>query len=372
MDRVSDLPFSATSFASLPGVLGLLFISRGLLIMSQLGWKHHTLIQALLSRGPLKEGEFHAIFVGVTGKNPVTHKQVFNDCLLQINKELDYVQFELRACMNQYDGDIYYGVVNNVSDDQSKLGTKYSVPQIMFYKAIVEAIIQDGTNQGCITSIEALNIHLENQLQDGQSLQDSQSRIPSAFKSFTISQKEKTLSELIRDRWLSSTSDGKIGLGVRSFLDLRSWFCNNDVLPCHVCNEAAIKAEQCPKEGCPIRMHSYCLKKKFYKQKVARVCPGCSTGWRPAYRDEEVDVNSTAAQLQRNEDARVVVPRKKRTGTPKPEFVSDAHSRAPSSPVRRNLRSCKAENFDPMDGEASVCSPDPPAIAKRTRRSARM
>ncbi|KAK8941071.1 hypothetical protein KSP39_PZI010421 [Platanthera zijinensis] len=314
---------------------------------TQLGWKHHTLIQALLSRGPLKEAEFHAIFAGATGKNPVTHKQVFNDCLLQINKELDYVQFEVRACMNQYDGDIYYGVVNNVSDEQSKLGNHYSVPQIMFYKAIIEAIIQDGTNQGCITSIEALNIHLENQ--DGQSLQDSQSRIPAAFKNFTISQKEKTLSELIHDRWLSSTSDGKIGLGVRSFLDLRSWFRNNDVFPCHVCNEAAIK-------------------------QVARVCPGCGTVWHPSDHGEEDGNNSTRAQLQGNEYAGVFVPRKKRTGTPKTEFVSaaDAQSRAPSVPVKRNLRSCKAENFDPVDGELSVCSPDPPAVAKRTRRSARM
>lgn len=79
------------------------------------------------------------------------------------------------------------------------------------------------------------------QAQDGQAPQDGQSRIPAAFKSFTISQKEKTLTELVRDQWLSSTSDGKIGLGIRSFLDLRSWFLNNEVVPCHVCNEAAIK-----------------------------------------------------------------------------------------------------------------------------------
>lgn len=39
--------------------------------------------------------------------------------------------------MDQYDGQLYYGVVNTVSDEQSKLGTKYTVPQIAFYKAIV-------------------------------------------------------------------------------------------------------------------------------------------------------------------------------------------------------------------------------------------
>jgi hypothetical protein len=39
--------------------------------------------------------------------------------------------------MNQYDGKVYYGVVNNIVGEESKLGTKYSVPQIAFYKGLV-------------------------------------------------------------------------------------------------------------------------------------------------------------------------------------------------------------------------------------------
>lgn len=70
----------------------------------------------------------------------VTHRQLFNEVLLKINKELAYVQFELRACQNQYDGKVYYGMVNNVADEQSKLGTKYSVPQIAFYKGVVRVV----------------------------------------------------------------------------------------------------------------------------------------------------------------------------------------------------------------------------------------
>lgn len=69
-----------------------------------------------------------------------SHQQLFDDFLLKINKELSSVQFELRGCRSQYDGQVYYGVVNNVSDEQSKLGTKYSFPQIAFYKAIVSII----------------------------------------------------------------------------------------------------------------------------------------------------------------------------------------------------------------------------------------
>ncbi|KAI8526329.1 hypothetical protein RHMOL_Rhmol13G0299400 [Rhododendron molle] len=109
--------------------------------MPSLCWKHHTLIQALMSRGPLNEQDFHSIFTGVTGKNPGTHQQLFNDYLLKINKELSFVQMELRACRNQYDGSVFYGVVNNVADEQSKLGTRYTVPQIAFYKGIVSLLL---------------------------------------------------------------------------------------------------------------------------------------------------------------------------------------------------------------------------------------
>lgn len=51
--------------------------------------------------------------------------------------ELSYVHSELRSCRDQYDGQVCYGVVNNVSDEQSNLGTKDSVPQIAFFKGIV-------------------------------------------------------------------------------------------------------------------------------------------------------------------------------------------------------------------------------------------
>lgn len=66
-----------------------------------------------------------------------THQQLFNDTLLKINKDLAYLQLELRACVNQHDGMVYYGVVNNIPDEESKLGTKYSVRQVTYYKGLV-------------------------------------------------------------------------------------------------------------------------------------------------------------------------------------------------------------------------------------------
>lgn len=80
---------------------------------------------------------YYCCFAGSQRQQEQQKQQLFNEYLRNINAELSYVQLELRACRNQYDGNVYYGVVNNVSDDQSKLGTKYTVPQIAFYKGIV-------------------------------------------------------------------------------------------------------------------------------------------------------------------------------------------------------------------------------------------
>ncbi|KAL3529729.1 hypothetical protein ACH5RR_009051 [Cinchona calisaya] len=252
-------------------------------------WKHHTLIQALLSRGPLEESEFRSVFYKVTGKSP--DHQVFNNYLSDINDELGYVQLDLRRCLNQYNGKAYYGVVNSVSDEQSKLGTKYTVPQIAFYKGIIEAIVHNTAGEGSISTIDALNTRLENQISNGigSQSQGNSNQVPAALKNFTMSQKDKTLEEFVHDQWLCSTSNGRIGLGVRSFLDLRSWFHNNEVPTCQVCNEPAVRAEFCQNGDCKVRMHQCCLKKKFSQRGVNRVCPGCGTQWRSVAKTEPTE-----------------------------------------------------------------------------------
>jgi len=70
------------------------------------------------------------------------NKRELNDYLLKINKELSYVQMEMRCCRNQNDGGVCYGLVNTVPDEQSKLGTKYSVPQIALFKGVVSVIVE--------------------------------------------------------------------------------------------------------------------------------------------------------------------------------------------------------------------------------------
>ena len=112
--------------------------------------------------------------------------------------------------------------------------------------------------------------------------------------SLTLAQKEKTLQDLTHDRWLKISADGMVALGVRSFLELWNVFRNYDVPICDVCNEAGIKvcfsskpllcrgflfplfeqiwstlqAQACQNEECSVRMHDYCVKKKFHRPRV--------------------------------------------------------------------------------------------------------
>ncbi|KAI5426556.1 hypothetical protein KIW84_032117 [Lathyrus oleraceus] len=112
-----------------------------------------------------------------------------------------------------------------------------------------------------------------------QQCQGSQPQVPCAFKSFNLSQKEKTLNELVRDSWLNLTTNGDVRVDVKSFVDLRSWFRSNDVPSCQVCNEVGIKAELCKNENCTVRIHQYCLKQPFSQIKAAKVCPSWGTSW---------------------------------------------------------------------------------------------
>lgn len=279
------------------------------------------------------EDEFHNIFKGLTGKNPATHQRLFDEYLLKINKALSFAQLELRGCRNQYDGQVYYGVVNNVSDEQSKLGTKYSVPQIAFYKAIIEAIVHDDSAQGSISNIGALNLRMENQVLTGTSSQSQGGHFP-ALRNFTATQKEKTLHELRHDQWLKDTPDGNIGLGIRSFLDLRSWFRNNDVPSCEACNEAGVKAQLCENEDCTARIHQYCLRNMFSQHKGGRVCPRCGTQWQKNGPKEEAFEEDD----EPNMDTRSQAPKRKKPRVNDAGECSSSQPCVPSSQLRRVTR----------------------------------
>lgn len=57
-----------------------------------------------------------------------------------MNRELDYLSMEVRGSTDQYSGKLYYGLVNKLANEEAKLGTRLTHPQLAFFKAIVSCL----------------------------------------------------------------------------------------------------------------------------------------------------------------------------------------------------------------------------------------
>jgi len=177
--------------------------------------RHHTFLQALLRRGPLPDNDskkmYRELFECSNDK--------FFDFISTVNKELDYLQMEIRGCTNQYDGTLYYGVINKLASEESKLGTQLTHPQLTFFKAIMESILMEPSATGVISSMQALNLRLDTQ--GDNSTQGEASTSQAAPLKLSLAGKEETLATLVSENWLSQLEDGRVMLGMDSFLELK-------------------------------------------------------------------------------------------------------------------------------------------------------
>ncbi|KAI5063918.1 hypothetical protein GOP47_0020588 [Adiantum capillus-veneris] len=290
--------------------------------MGRLDQQHHTFIQALMSRGPLSENHALTMFGDLCGGENGGLPQFIGT----INKEMVFLQLEVRAGRNQYNGKLYYGLVNKLGNEQAKLGTRYSHAQIAFFKAVLEAIVSDSSMKGEISGIQALNLGLEIQ---NEQQPPGETGTQVAAMTLTLAQKEKTLEELAHDHWLSLTTNGMVTLGIRSFLELWNIFKNYDVPLCDVCNEAGIKAQACQNGDCSVRMHDYCLKNRFRGPQIPRICPKCGTGWGGSsgdvpQRDQDIRRTSDVSQGQSSLTTPVLKRPRSSSRRPRTSFAQDA------------------------------------------------
>ncbi|BBN11961.1 non-structural maintenance of chromosomes element 1 [Marchantia polymorpha subsp. ruderalis] len=210
---------------------------------STLNAKHHTFLQAIMNRGPLWEDTVLQIYKSLQNVDSLDGFYLF---LGEINKELEFVEMELKKVTNQNDGKEYFGMINKYASPQAKLGSRLSSAQIAFFKAVMEAIVLEPSGEGYILSATALNLKpAEAHQVEASGAASSQT---TAIIKMTMSAKEEAL----------------------------------DLL-----------AELCQNHECQVRMHSYCLNKKF-RGRQARVCSRCHFEWVGAAAeddDEEENMN---------------------------------------------------------------------------------
>ncbi|GJP50839.1 hypothetical protein CLOM_g9996 [Closterium sp. NIES-68] len=275
--------------------------------------RHHTLVQSLMSRGPAKEAQARQLHHDIWAKVAGDSQEDFLTSVGRINAALSLLQLELRAAADQADGELWYGVVNRAADSQGKLGTRYSHEEIQYFKCLVEHIVTASNGSGCISSITALHLtpapssSQPNATQDPLSPSSSQPPLsPPAARSHALSltDKERLIADLAENHWLSLANDsrdgssgagsssggggggrrgsgvqGRVGLGVRTYLELQQYLKSIEgVVVCDVCHDAAVTAVCCASEGCEYRLHQYCLAAKFHRVKHPK-CPQCDSPW---------------------------------------------------------------------------------------------
>ncbi|KAK9867771.1 hypothetical protein WJX84_003766 [Apatococcus fuscideae] len=187
----------------------------------------HTFLQATMARGYLAQSEAKDLFEQVIGGASLG----FGEFLAALNLHLEFLQLQLRQIRSPSDNAGYVGFVNKAADEPSKSGTRLSIPQNNFFRALLESIAgrevsEDGP--GYITSIEALNTSLSQPSQASQAAASTQQ--PKGAK-LTMQEKNDTLDLLVSQGWLAHAPQSSNGytIGPRSFLELQEFLLSLDL-----------------------------------------------------------------------------------------------------------------------------------------------
>mmetsp|Transcript_8706 Transcript_8706/g.20995 ORF Transcript_8706/g.20995 Transcript_8706/m.20995 type:complete len:212 (-) Transcript_8706:1250-1885(-) len=180
-------------------------------------------VQAVMAKGILKEADAETVYQSLRLDFQV--QQDYTAFLSAINRELDFVKFEIRTVSDMFDGTKWVGFVNKIMDtpsrSESTWPSSYSLEQLKFFKAIIEELAQDDTSDDpgrpYISSVKAVNAGLT-QSQAASSSQQT-------ARQLSVQAKEDTLRRLAEDKWLDHhpQHDGHYCIGVRTFMELREY-----------------------------------------------------------------------------------------------------------------------------------------------------
>ncbi|TVU27176.1 hypothetical protein EJB05_29763 [Eragrostis curvula] len=125
-------------------------------------------------------------------------------------------------------------------------------------------------------------------------------------------------------------------------------------------------ASTCPNRGCNVRIHEYCLKKKFSQRKASRACPGCGTEW--PWQEGEVDGDDEVNEPGKDEASANRSSRKRRKGV-KAELVEENENAGPSTAAMpmRGSRKTKAEAVEAAQESSAAGASQPTGTLRRKK-----
>ncbi|KAK9835740.1 hypothetical protein WJX74_007128 [Apatococcus lobatus] len=179
-----------------------------------------------MARGYFAQAEAQDMFHRILGSNPGIG---FGEFIGALNLSMEFLQLQLRQIKCPGDSQTYVGFVNKAADEPAKAGTRLSITQNNYFRALLESIASREDAEGgpgYISSMEALNTSIS---QPSQASQAAGTQVRAS--KLTLQEKNDTLDTLVNQGWLAHAPQSSNGytIGPRSFLELQEFLLSLDL-----------------------------------------------------------------------------------------------------------------------------------------------
>lgn len=201
----------------------------------------HALVQHIMAVSYLSEAEARAVFKRIA---PGAADSAFEAAKSALNFDLLPLNLQLNTIRHPLDGAKYIGLVNILSDESSKVASRFSVPQREFFRAVIDFVATEGdvTAPGVCSASETDLMNMQGVGSGTQAMQASQAAGSSSqaaaaggggSKPLSKAERVQALRELAAQGWLAVVTGGsgagtsaaaaggtRYSLGPRTFLEL--------------------------------------------------------------------------------------------------------------------------------------------------------
>ncbi|KAK0562415.1 hypothetical protein OC861_005326 [Tilletia horrida] len=229
-------------------------------------------LQSIMSRRLVTDKESRAIYNTIC-KSVGVPADRYREDLGTMQQQLSVLGLDLRQMQDEVDGRTMVGVVNAKADSLAEIGTGYTPAELVYIKAVIEAIYTAPRSAYSISSMEALALNADK------------------ANPITKKTKEELLANLVRHDWLRKSKGGRYTLGTRALMELQTYLQHeyeDNALQCFICGDLITMGHVCatdtPEISCSVQVHFHCenrLKVKANAMHLPGKCPECKYEWAP-------------------------------------------------------------------------------------------
>ncbi|KAJ3138000.1 hypothetical protein HDU90_001476 [Geranomyces variabilis] len=222
-------------------------------------------LQAYLNARFLPESQVKILYANLCQHLDIDGGTDLTPFVTELNQTLDVYDMELRRAHAPDTGTAYYALVNTNGDEVAQVATGCSAVEIMYFKNLLELIMNTEDDVYEVSSMDALAMT---------------TRIKPAFSKRDA---EAFTERLVNAKWLVDRN-GYISMSLRTLLELQTYLkeeYSDRIHECTFCMEIVTSDyERCQTANCQTRLHAYCSRGYFARENTLKVCPACQQPWR--------------------------------------------------------------------------------------------